>query len=185
MVKKLNQKMTGLSERIFNPKWRVEVDRFLTPDSSGKTPVNVIFLNTLEQDDHKKMFMTAILTEIYSWMLAHPSRDKRPQLFLFFDEVGMFAPPDPKQSPPKEMIRLLFKQGRKYGVSCLLCIQNPADIDYKITSQTSTRALGAIATAQDMSYVKNMFTTESPDLKDIRARNHPEKTLIQLLIPDK
>jgi hypothetical protein len=166
LVKKLNQMMTGLSEKIFNPKWRVEVDKFLTPDTPGKTPVNVIFLNTLEQEDYKKMFMAAILTEIYSWMLAHPSKEKRPQLFLFFDEVGMFAPPDPKQSPPKEMIRLLFKQGRKYGVSCLLCIQNPADIDYKITSQASTRALGAITTAQNMNYIKNMFTTESPELKE-------------------
>ena len=40
------------------------------PDEPGKTPLNVIYLNALADDDRKQFFVAALAAEIYRWMVT-------------------------------------------------------------------------------------------------------------------
>ena len=51
----------------------------------------------------------------------------------------------------------LFKQGRKYGVSCVLASQNLKDVDYKILSQAKTVFLGGVADSREREHVAEML----------------------------
>jgi hypothetical protein len=51
---------------------------------------------------------------------------------------------------------MLFKQGRKYGISMMMCTQNIADIEYKALAQASTWALGKLMTHQDLGKVQHL-----------------------------
>ncbi|SVE26869.1 uncharacterized protein METZ01_LOCUS479723, partial [marine metagenome] len=59
-------------------------------------------------------------------------------------------------------LELLFRQGRKYGVSCLIATQSPGDIDYKAIGQFSTFILGTLNTKQDIDKVKKRLESVAP-----------------------
>jgi len=142
----------GMNQLLFTFGIPVKMEYFMKPVTEGKVPVNVIYLNTLTSDEHKQFFVTMVAREIYNWMLRNPS--DKPQLVFSIDEVGPYLPPNPYMPPAKDILRLLFKQGRKYGVSCLMCTQNVADVDYKAMAQAATWSLGRMMTMQDQNKVK-------------------------------
>jgi thymidylate kinase len=145
----------GMNQLLFSFGVPVSADIFLKPAAPGRVPVNIIYLNTLASDEHKQFFVTMIAREVYDWMLRHPSEE--PQLVLYIDEVGPYLPPNPYMPPAKDILRMLFKQGRKYGVSCMMCTQNVADVDYKAMAQAATWALGRMMTVQDIEKVKQII----------------------------
>ncbi|MCK4613728.1 MAG: ATP-binding protein, partial [Thermoplasmata archaeon] len=155
LSKNLKYLSMGMDQLLFNFGVPVDIGAFLNPVENGKVPVNVIYLNTLTSEEHKQFFVAIIAREIYTYMLQHPSKDV--QLLFLVDEIAPYLPPHPRKPPAKEMLKLLFKQGRKYGVSCIMCTQNPADVDYKAMSQANTWALGRMMAKQDMDKVKHML----------------------------
>ena len=157
LAKNLNYLSIGLDQLMFNYGIPVDMGAFLTPCEKGKVPINVIYLNTLASEEHKQFFVAMIAREIYSYMLQHPSNDVK--LLFLMDEIAPYLPPHPRKPPAKEMLKLLFKQGRKYGISCIMCTQNPADVDYKAMAQASTWALGRMMAHQDLDKVKHILKT--------------------------
>ncbi len=117
----------------------------------GKTRVSVIYLNTLHAAADKEFIVAAIADRLYSWMLRNPSPTL--QALLYIDEVAPFIPPV-RKPPCKDDLELVFRQGRKYGVGCLIATQNPGDVDYKALSQFGTWAIGRLATRQDLKKVE-------------------------------
>ena len=77
------------------------------------------------------------------------------QALFYIDEVAPFIPPVRKPAC-KSALTLIFKQARKYGVSCLMATQNPGDVDYKAMSQFATWAIGRLSTRQD---IKKVYPT--------------------------
>jgi hypothetical protein len=145
----------GMNQLLFSFGVPVSTEVFLKPAIAGRVPINIIYLNTLASDEHKQFFVTMIAREIYDWMLRNPSEE--PQLVLYIDEVGPYLPPNPYMPPAKDILRMLFKQGRKYGVSCMMSTQNVADVDYKAMAQAATWALGRMMTVQDIEKVKQII----------------------------
>ena len=161
IAKKLRQFSVGLKKLMFNFGAPLDMATFLSPANASKVPINIIYLNTLNAESDKQFFVSMVAREIYNWMLQNPS--ERVQLVFYIDEVSSYLPPHPRNPPAKEMLTLLFKQGRKYGVSCLMCTQNPADIDYKAMAQANTWALGRMMTKQDLSKVSHMVKSMAPE----------------------
>ncbi len=157
LSKNLKYLSMGMDQLLFNFGVPVDMGAFLTPVEKGKVPVNVVYLNTLSSDEHKQFFVAMIAREIYTHMLQNPSTDV--QLVFLIDEIAPYLPPYPRKPPAKEMLKLLFKQGRKYGVSCVMCTQNPSDVDYKAMAQASTWALGRMMAKQDLDRVKHILKT--------------------------
>jgi len=111
--------------------------------------IDLRFMSTLEE---KQFFIGAFLQEFYRWLLRKGGTSKL-RLVLYFDELVGFIPPVGKP-PSKTGLLLLIKQGRAFGLGCLLATQNPADIDYKILSNAAHRFIGRLATKQDIDKVK-------------------------------
>jgi len=162
----------GVDDLLFSNGVAMVMDTFLTPVQPGKTPVNIIYLNTLNTDRHKHFFLSCLTKELYNWMLKNPSPDV--QVAFYVDEVGPFMPPDPYQPPAKQLLKMLYKQGRKYGVSMMMCTQNIADIEYKALAQASTWAIGKLMTQQDLNKINQLLKSLPKDEYDRILANIPK-----------
>ncbi len=155
LARKLRHLSMGLEKLLFSFGFPLDIDELFTPIEEGKVPINIIYLNTLSSEAHKQFFIAVVGNELYSWMLTHPAKEV--QALFYIDEVAPYLPPHPFNPPAKSILKLLFKQARKYGVSCMMCTQNPADVDYKALAQANTWALGRMMTPQDLKKVSGML----------------------------
>mgnify|MGYP001215150454 CR=1 FL=1 len=139
-----------------------------------KTRISVIYLNTLHSVEEKEFFIAGIAQLLYSWMLKHPLSDGQQglQCAMFIDEVAPYIPPV-KAPACKQSLELLFRQGRKYGVSCIIATQSPGDIDYKAIGQFSTFVLGTLNTKQDIEKVKRRLESVAPKEIDFITNKLP------------
>ena len=142
--------------------------------AAKKTRISVIYLNTLHSVEEKEFFIAGIAQLLYSWMLKHPLSDgqKGLQCAMFIDEVAPYIPPV-KAPACKQSLELLFRQGRKYGVSCIIATQSPGDIDYKAIGQFSTFVLGTLNTKQDIEKVKRRLESVAPKEIDFISNKLP------------
>jgi hypothetical protein len=135
----------------------LDFDVMIQPCEEGRTPINIIYLNTLSTDDMKQSFLQEFGRRLYDWMIAKGASEKETRLIFFLDEVAPFLPPHPRNPPSKEIIKMLFKQGRKYGLSCVLATQNVSDVDYKILGQANTLLIGKFLSKQDKEKVRDLL----------------------------
>ncbi len=145
----------------------LNIDVMMKERITGKTPVNVLYLNTLPNEAMKQAFIQQLCRKLYDWMLENPSGDKL-QCILFLDEAGPFMPPDPRNPAAKDGLRLMLKQGRKYGIGCIIASQSPGDLDYRTLGQASTMFLGRFTQDQEISKIDQMISN-APDPKAITA----------------
>ena len=112
--------------------------------------LNVVSLQGVGADPTKRQLVVSwILRQVYEWMLNNPQASQDDvRLFLYLDEVADFLPPHPYSPPSKKILMLLFRQARKYGVSCIIATQSPASIDYKALDNVKTFMIGRIPTPQ-------------------------------------
>lgn len=187
--KKLSILTMGSRKLIFETGIPASIDVLLGLDDpeSGKTRISVIYLNTLHTQEEKEFFVASITQMLYRWMLKNPLPDGQDgvQCALYIDEIAPYIPPVRKPSC-KDSLTLLFKQARKYGVSCLIATQNPGDIDYKAIAQFSTYNLGCLSTKQDIKKVKTRLDSISPNESDEIVNTLPslKKGNFLILSPD-
>ena len=164
LTKKLSLLTLGTRKLIFQTGVPASIDALLGLDgSTEKTRISVIYLNTLHSSEEKEFFIAGISQLLYRWMLKNPLKNSQTgiQCALFIDEIAPYIPPV-KVPACKENLELLFRQGRKYGVSCLIATQSPGDIDYKAIGQFSTFILGTLNTKQDIEKVKKRLESVAP-----------------------
>ena len=145
----------------------LNIDIMMKERIAGKTPVNVLYLNTLPNDAMKQAFIQQLCRKLYDWTLVNPSSENL-QCVMFLDEAGPFMPPDPRNPPAKDGLRLMLKQGRKYGVGCIIASQSPGDLDYRTLGQASTMFLGRFTQDQEISKIDQMISN-APNPKAITA----------------
>ena len=162
IIKKINLIMLGPRKFLFKSGVPADIKSLLGHDSN-KTRISVIYLNTLASSEEKEFFVGSIAQLLYDWMIKNPmNSDSNPiQCAFFIDEISPYIPPV-KKPACKSSLELLFRQGRKYGVSCLIATQSPGDIDYKSIGQFSTFALGSLNTNQDIRKVRNRLESSAP-----------------------
>ena len=91
--------------------------------------IDLRFMTTLEE---RRFFIGALLQELYRWLLRRGGTSGL-RFVLYFDELVGFIPPVGRP-PSKTALLLLVKQGRAFGLGCILATQNPADICLLYTS---------------------------------------------------
>lgn len=161
----------GKNQLLYQRGEPLEMDRLLTADSPGKVPLNVVFLNTLPSIETKQQLVAALLTRLYTWMQGAAPGDDRPRLLLMLDEVGPYMPPS-REPPSKEILKRLFQEGRKYGVSGLFCTQSFTNVDYKILAQANTKAIGKLGAVQDQKRAEELFPGSKAMIEQLGRRNH-------------
>jgi DNA helicase HerA-like ATPase len=163
-IKDITRKLTlltiGKSALLFESGYRLNLDEIL-----AKPSINVVYLNTLNSQEEKDFFISILVKDIYEWMLHHPSKEL--QLLFLIDEIAPFIPAGASKPASKEILKMLFKQARKYGIGCIVATQNPGDIDYMAFSQFGSWAIGRLTTRQDQKKVEEAL--ESISSEDISS----------------
>jgi hypothetical protein len=154
---------TGINKLMFSSGVPLDIDIMRTPANEGCIPVNIIHMKSLLDEHTQQTFLLEISRALYSWMMKLSSSDTGMKFLYFIDEVAPYLPPHPYNPPAKSIIKLLFKQGRKYGVSCVLATQNLKDVDYKILDQTHTKIIGKVKDPRETKNIKELINNKAAD----------------------
>jgi hypothetical protein len=115
-----------------------------TPD--GKPRISIFSIAHLG-DSERMFFVSLLLNQMLGWMRAQNGTTSLRAL-LYMDEIYGFLPPS-ANPPSKKPMMTMLKQGRAFGLGCLLATQNPVDLDYKALSNIGTWFLGRLQTERD------------------------------------
>ncbi len=157
LTRRLRAKETGLKNLMFTRGSPLDFDLMVEPREEGKIPVNILFLNTLGDENNKQSFLLEFCRRLFEWLPSQGKNESDTHLMFFIDEVREYIPPYPRNPPAKQMLQKLFSQGRKYGLSCVLATQNIKDVDYKIMGQASTRLHGKVTEIKDVETIRKML----------------------------
>ncbi len=127
----------------------LDIDRLLYT-AEGRPRVSILSIAHLG-DRERMFFVSLLLNELLAWMRAQQGTTSLRALF-YMDEVFGFFPPV-ANPPSKTPLLTLLKQGRAFGLGCLLATQNPVDLDYKGLSNCGTWWLGRLQTERDKARV--------------------------------
>ena len=158
LIKRIKSINVGAPSLVFNLGPKLSISTLIRPTDPDKVRVAIIFLNTLANLRLRELYITTLAQSLYTYIRSSPSDD--PQLVFYIDELAgppQLIPPHPKNPPTKQWLQLLFKQGRKYGLSMLVATQNISDVDYKSFGQVSTFLFGRFVTPQDLRIVDKML----------------------------
>ena len=112
----------------------------------GRPRVSVLSIAHLS-DSERMFFVTALLSEVLSWMRRQPGTGSL-RAILYMDEIFGYFPPT--ANPPSKAVMLtLLKQARAFGLGIVLSTQNPVDLDYKGLSNCGTWFIGRLQTERD------------------------------------
>lgn len=159
----------GTSELLFELGERLDITKLIKP-INGRTPVNVFFLKTLQSDEEKHFFISILVNRLYDWMINQGS-SKKPRMIFFIDEIAPFCPAGTVKPGPKEGLKLIFRQARKYGVICLIATQSPKDVDYKAFEQMNTFAIGRITARQSREAIEHIVTAGAGETRAAKIIN--------------
>lgn len=112
----------------------------------GKPRISVFSISHLG-DSERMFFVSLLLNQMLGWMRTQRGTTSLRAL-LYMDEIYGFLPPV-ANPPSKKPMMTMLKQGRAFGVGCLLATQNPVDLDYKALSNIGTWFLGRLQTERD------------------------------------
>jgi len=113
---------------------------------AGKPRISIFSIAHL--GDTERMFIVSlILNQMLGWMRTQNGTTSLRAL-LYMDEIFGYLPPS-ANPPSKRPMMTILKQGRAFGLGCLLATQNPVDLDYKALSNIGTWFLGRLQTERD------------------------------------
>ncbi|OYV03755.1 MAG: ATP-binding protein, partial [Verrucomicrobiales bacterium VVV1] len=108
----------------------LDLAKMLRTDS-GKPRIAIFSIAHLA-DAERMFFVSLLLNQTLSWMRSQNGTTSLRAL-LYMDEIFGYLPPT-ANPPSKKPLMTILKQGRAFGVGCLLATQNPVDLDYKALS---------------------------------------------------
>lgn len=117
----------------------------LTPE--GKPRIAIFHLGHLAE--REKLFFTTLLLAATNVWMRRQGGTTQLRALAYIDEVLGMIPPYPANPPTKEILLLLMKQARAFGLGMVLTTQNPVDVDYKVLTNAGTWFIGRLQTQQD------------------------------------
>lgn len=116
----------------------------------GKPRMSIFSIAHLS-DTERMFFVSLLLNQMLGWMRSQSGTTSL-RAILYMDEIYGFLPPS-ANPPSKKPMMTMLKQGRAFGLGCLLATQNPVDLDYKALSNIGTWWLGRLQTERDKARV--------------------------------
>ncbi|EDX87076.1 hypothetical protein S7335_4783 [Synechococcus sp. PCC 7335] len=163
--KKLAEDLQTLSlmrGHLFNSQSeQLSVDRLLTSPTSEKTPLSIINLGSLGDNDNILFWISQFLLDLNRYAQKHPSG--KLQAVVLFDEADLYLPAQGKPST-KEPMESLLKRARSAGIGILLATQSPGDLDYKCRDQISSWFVGKVKENTALKKLKPMLSEAKIDV---------------------
>lgn len=167
LARRFRGQQTGVNNMLFTLGSPLDFDLMSTPCEEGKTPINIIYVNTLNSEDLKQNFIHEVGRRLYDWMIKLRPEGDETKLVFAIDEAHPYMPPYPKNPPAKKILEMLAKQGRAFGMGCIFATQNIASVDYKIFGQSQTLLIGQFTRPQDIKKVKDMLSVENSKISTL------------------
>jgi len=143
-----------------------------TPE--GKPRMSIFSIAHLG-DAERMFFVSLLLNQQLGWMRSQNGTTSLRAMF-YMDEIFGYLPPT-ANPPSKKPLMTMLKQGRAFGLGCLLATQNPVDLDYKALSNIGTWWLGRLQTERDQLRVLDGLESAASSLDGGFARKEMEKIL--------
>ena len=118
LERRANSLDSGVQNRLYTYGSPLNIPMMIKSRTKNKTPLNILYLNSLSDESMKMAFIQQFCRELYDWMLTNPSQ--KPQLVIFLDEAAPYIPSGARMPPTKSAIRQHLQQGRKFGVCWIL-----------------------------------------------------------------
>jgi hypothetical protein len=113
---------------------------------AGKPRISIFSIAHLG-DTERMFFVSLLLNQMLGWMRSQNGTTSL-RAVLYMDEIFGYLPPS-ANPPSKKPMMTILKQGRAFGLGCLLATQNPVDLDYKALSNIGTWFIGRLQTERD------------------------------------
>jgi DNA helicase HerA-like ATPase len=130
-----------------------EIDRFIEDDS--KAVALISFRDVRFEHNTREVLLNIIGRHLLN--LARQGRFKDRPLVVFLDEAHQFlgrVVGDDYSSTRLDAFGLIAKEGRKYGLTCVLATQRPRDIPQDVLSQLGTLFVHRLTNDQDRETVE-------------------------------
>ena len=101
LARRLAAFSSGVNQLLFSNGVPIDIDSFVEPAIPGKIPLNIVYLNTIQDEAQKQYFVQELSRELYDWMLTQQPADGELKLLFFMDEVAPYLPPHPRNPPAK------------------------------------------------------------------------------------
>ncbi len=122
---------------------------------TGKSRVTIMDLSGVPSDILKTI--VALLARLtFDFNFWNPHRSELPILLVFEEAHNYLAVGAEGSIAARKTVERIAKEGRKYGVSCMIVSQRPAEISETILAQCSNFILLRLLNPNDQAYVKRL-----------------------------
>jgi hypothetical protein len=157
-------------EFLFKPKRFKSTDTFsqflesLFGLKSGKSVV-VLNLNNIPQEVINAL-VSLLARLVFDFNMWNPYRANLP-ILLVLEEAHNYLNMRGSSQTARRTVERVVKEGRKYGVSCMVVSQRPIDVAESILSQCSNYVTLRLSNPDDQEYVARLVPESMRDLLDI------------------
>lgn len=131
---------------------------------SGKS-VAVLNLNNIPQEVINAL-ISVLARLVFDFNMWNPHRANLPVL-LVLEEAHNYLNMRSASQTARRTIERVVKEGRKYGVSCIVVSQRPTDVSESILSQCSNYVVLRLSNPDDQAYIAKLIPESMTDLLDI------------------
>jgi len=103
---------------------------------------------------------------IYDFNVWNEARADFP-ILIVFEEAHAYLSTHGRSHAARKTVERIAKEGRKYGVSCMIISQRPAEISETITAQCNNFIAMRLLNPNDQSYVRKLLPDALSDLMDV------------------
>jgi len=173
LARQINTQLVGV-ERDWHKGEPFDLDVLLAKDE-GRTPILIVNVSHLSLFADQAFVVAQVCYAIYRWMRRRGGSSK-PRLLLFLDEIGAadgqesFYPSHPYNPPCKGPINILIRQGRAFGVCCLLATQNVIGVDHKGLGNCGTWAVGNLTSDNERKRIQASLAESGCTGRDLVSR---------------
>lgn len=137
---------------LSSPKWITEA-----LDRLGQGYSLVIDIGNLDEAN-QRLYYKAFIDHLFEHQSKQRRAGKLQSLFLFIEEVSIFAPQKlQKDCVSLPITKVIARRGRKYGINWIMVCQRAGDLEKDILSQANLRFIGYQELERDYNAVKSLF----------------------------
>jgi hypothetical protein len=119
LARRLSAYSSGVNQLLFSNGVPIDIDSFVEPAIPGKIPLNIVYLNTIQDEAQKQYFVQELSRELYDWMLTQQPAEGELKLLFFMDEVAPYLPPSSAKSSGERLDQTHLQAGPE--IRCGLC----------------------------------------------------------------
>lgn len=111
--------------------------------------------------------VTALLGRIILEFVSHFSPENRGRfpLVIVLEEAQNYIAEN-SQSIAKTVFERIAREGRKYGISLIVCSQRPSELSKTVLSQCNSFIIHRLQNPEDQRYIKGLVSSASADILD-------------------